>query len=171
MHPVRGPRWISFRLNGILYIQEVRRLPGGSLVASLSHIQLCATPWTIAHQAPLSMGISKQEFWSQLTFPSPGDIPDPGIKPHLLHICLFYVGKLWEIVQFSHAVMSNSLRPHGLQHDRLPCPSPTPTAYSNSCPSSRWCHPTTSSTVIPFSCLQSFPVSGFFSNESVLCFR
>ena len=91
MHLVRGLRWISFRLNGILYIQEVRRLPGGGLVASLSHIQLCATPWTIAHQAPLSMGISKQEFWSQLTFPSPGDIPDPGIKPHLLHICLFYV--------------------------------------------------------------------------------
>ena len=65
--------------------------------------------------------------------------------------------------QFSRSVMSDSLWPHGLQHDRLPCPSPTPRAYSNSCPSSRWCHPTISSCVIPFSsCPQSFPASGSF---------
>ena len=55
------------------------------------------------------------------------------------------------------------LRPHGLQHARLPCPSPTPGAYSNSCPTSRWCPPTISSSVIPFSShLQSFPASGSF---------
>ena len=66
-------------------------------------------------------------------------------------------------LQFSCSVMSNSLRPHGLQHARLPCPSPTPRAYSNSCPLSQWCHPTISSSVIPFSsCLQSFPASGSF---------
>ena len=68
-------------------------------------------------------------------------------------------------VQFSHSVMSNSLellRPHGLQHARPPCP-PTPGAYSDSCPLSRWCHPTISSSVIPFSsCLQSFPASWSF---------
>ena len=59
--------------------------------------------------------------------------------------------------------MSDSLWPHGLQHTRPPCPSPTPGAYSNSCPSSRWCHPTISSSVVPFSsCLQSFPASGSF---------
>ena len=59
--------------------------------------------------------------------------------------------------------MSNSLWPHRLQHARLPCPSPVPGAYSNSCPSSPWCHPTISSSVIPFSsCLQSFPASGTF---------
>ena len=59
--------------------------------------------------------------------------------------------------------MSDSLRPHGLQHARLPCPSQTPRAYSNSGPSSQWCHPTISSSVIPFSsCLQSFPASGSF---------
>ena len=59
--------------------------------------------------------------------------------------------------------MSNSLRPHGLQHARLPCPLSTPGAYSNSCPSNRWCHPTISSSVIPFSsCFQSFPASGSF---------
>ena len=59
--------------------------------------------------------------------------------------------------------MSNSLRPYRLQHARLPCSSPAPRAYSNSCPSSQWCHPTISSSVIPFSShLQSFPASGSF---------
>ena len=63
-------------------------------------------------------------------------------------------------VQFSCSVMSESLQPHGLQHARPPCPSPTPRVYSNSCPLSWWCHPTVSSFVIPFSsCLQSFPAS------------
>ena len=59
--------------------------------------------------------------------------------------------------------MSDSLRPHGLQHASLPCPSPTPETWSNSCPLSRWCYPTILSSVIPFSsCLQSFPASGSF---------
>ena len=59
--------------------------------------------------------------------------------------------------------MSDSLWSHGLQHARVPCPSPTPGAHSNSCPSSRWCHPTISSSVIPFSsCFQSFSASGSF---------
>ena len=58
--------------------------------------------------------------------------------------------------------MSDSLRPHEWQRARLPCPSPMPRACSNSCPSSRWCHPTISSSVVPFSCLQSFPASGSF---------
>ena len=65
--------------------------------------------------------------------------------------------------QFSRSVMSNSLRPHRLQHARLPCPSPTPRACSNLRPSSWQCHPTISSSVIPFSSyLQSFPASGSF---------
>ena len=62
--------------------------------------------------------------------------------------------------QFSHSVMSDSLWLHGLQHARLPCPSSTPRACSNSCPLSQWCHPTIS--VIPFSYLQSCPASGSF---------
>ena len=66
-------------------------------------------------------------------------------------------------MQFSHSVVSDSLWPHGLQHARPPCPSPTPGAYPNSCPLSRWCHPTISSSVVPFSsCLQSFPASWSF---------
>ena len=74
-------------------------------------------------------------------------------------------------IQFSLSVMSNSLWTHGLQHNRLPCPTPTPRACSNSCPLSQGCHPTISSSVIPFSsCLQSFPASGSFP-ESVLHIR
>ena len=67
------------------------------------------------------------------------------------------------IRQFSRSVESNSLQPHGLQHSRLPCPFSTPRVHSNSCPSSQWCHPTISSSVVPVSfCLHSFPVSGSF---------
>ena len=66
-------------------------------------------------------------------------------------------------VQFSCSVVSNILRPNGLQHDMRPCPSPTPGAYSNSSPLSQWCHPTNSSYIVPFSThLQTFPASGSF---------
>ena len=70
---------------------------------------------------------------------------------------------LFSSVQFSHSVMSDSLGPHGLQYIRFPCPSPTPGVCSNPCLLSWWCHPTVSSSVVPFSCLQSFPASGSFS--------
>ena len=81
-------------------------------------------------------------------------------------VCLTGLSKLckWLVLTlllFSHSVMSNSLQPHGMQHTRLPCPSPSPGACSNSCPLNRWCQPTISSSVVPFSsCLQSFPASG-----------
>jgi len=66
-------------------------------------------------------------------------------------------------VQFSRSVVSDSLQPHESQHARPPCPSPTPGVHSNSCPSSRWCHPAISSSVVPFSsCLQSLPASESF---------
>ena len=69
----------------------------------------------------------------------------------------------FEVSQFSCSAVSDSLRPHGLQHARLPYPSPTPGAYSDSCPSNRWCHPTILSSVVPFSSRsQSFPASGSF---------
>ena len=73
----------------------------------------------------------------------------------------FFGGIRFSSVHFSCSVVSDSLRAHGLQYARPPCPSPAPGVYSNSCPLSQWCHPTTSSSVIPFSsCLQSFPASG-----------
>ena len=84
---------------------------------------------------------------------------------HTLCLCLASLSNSVQFssIQFSLSVLSNSSRPHGLQHTRLPCPSPTPRAYSNSCPSSRWCHPTISSSVSPFSShLQSCPASGSF---------
>ena len=74
-------------------------------------------------------------------------------------------------VQLSHSVLSDSLQPCGLQHTRLPYPSPIPGACSNACPLSQWCHPSISSSAVPFSsCLQSFPASGSFL-ESVLHIR
>ena len=73
---------------------------------------------------------------------------------------VFYMG---HSVQFSCSVMSGCLRPHGQQRARPPCPLPTPRVYSNSYPSSQWCHPTISSSVVPFfSCPQSFPASWSF---------
>ena len=87
------------------------------------------------------------------------------VVERLSHVVLknSYMAKsLWVRHQFSHSVVSDSLQPHGLQHVRLPWPSPTPGACSNSCLLSQWCHPTVSSSVVPFSCLQSFPASGSF---------
>ena len=72
-------------------------------------------------------------------------------------------------VQFSCSVMSDSFQTHGLQHSRLPCPSPSPDGYSNSCPLSWWCHPTISSSVVPFSShLLLFPASGSFQMSQFL---
>ena len=87
----------------------------------------------------------------------------------LIGIALNLYITLGSSVQCSCSVVSDYLQPHGLQHTRLPCPSPTPRAYSNSRSSSRWCHPPISSSVVPFSsCLQSpgsgsFPVSQYFT--------
>ena len=79
-------------------------------------------------------------------------------------VCIYiYICMYVYILLFSYSVMSDSLWPHGLQHIRSPCPSPSPGACSNSCPLSWWCHPTISSSVVPFSpCLQSFPASRSF---------
>ena len=80
--------------------------------------------------------------------------------PFILFVKIFLV---CSSVQFSCSVVSDSLQPHGLQHARLSCPSPTPRDCSNSCPLSRRCHPTITSSVVPFSShLQSFPLSGSF---------
>ena len=96
-----------------------------------------------------------------------GEVPWRGLETaewegEMLYICIWMVVTQVS-VQFSRSVISNSLRPHESQHARPPCPSPTPGVDSNSCPSSQWCHPTISSSVVPFSsCPQSFPASGSF---------
>ena len=92
--------------------------------------------------------------------------PNPSHMLHSYHnasVKVQLAGFLQSILSVQSSVVSDSLWPHGLQHTRLPCSSPTPGACSNSCPSSPWCHPTSSSSVILFfSCLQSFPASGSF---------
>ena len=105
------------------------------------------SPERVTCESPLSTQMTMAEDYSDCT-------------PHLR---LRGQGMFKIPLQFSPSVTSDSLQPHGLQHTRLPCPPPTPGAYSNPCPSSWWCHPTISSSVVPFSsCLQSFPASGSF---------
>ena len=91
-----------------------------------------------------------------------------GLKLNIQNTKIMASGSI-SSVQFSRSVMSNSLRPHESQHARPPCPSPTPGVSSNSCPSSQWCHPAISSSVVPFSCplpaSESFPVSQLFASS------
>ena len=107
------------------------------------------------------------ESWSGLWFPSPGELSLPRDRAWVSHIA----GRRFPIwatssVQFSRSVMSDSLWPHESQHARPPCPSPTPRVHSDSHPSSQWCHPAISSSVIPFSsCPQSLPASKEWSPQ------
>ena len=146
-------------------------------------VQLFVTPWNAARQAFLSITISLsflklvsiESVMPSNEFISCHSLLLPSIFPR---IRVFSVSQLFASggqsveasasVQFSSSVVSNSLRPHGLQHARSPCPSSTPGVYPNSCPLSQWCYPTISSSVIPFSsCLQFFPASGSFPMSQV----
>ena len=116
----------------------------------------CSPPGSSIH------GTRQARIHSGLPFPTLGDPPRPGIEPTSPALAGEFFTTV-PSVQFSRSVMSNSLRPRELQHTRPPCPSPTPGVHSNSCPSSRWCHPAISSSVVPFSsCPQSLPASGSF---------
>ena len=112
-------------------------------------------PWPGIETGPPALGVQSLSHWTT------GEVPWPDIESPVL----FILCSILPSVQFSsvHSVMSGSLPPQGLQHARPPCPSPTPVVYSDSCPLSQWCHPTTSSSVAPFSsCLQFFPASRSF---------
>ena len=164
------------------------------LLSRFSRVWLLATPWTAAHQAPPSMGFSRQESWSGVPSPSPRTmlVSCTPLHEHVSRflkyletdfLCLgcvhFQLNKYCQIVlqsgdsnlhpsvQFSSVAQSClTLHPHGLQHTRLLYPSPTPGAYSNTGPLSRWCHPTISSSVFPISSfLQSFPASESFQRS------
>ena len=92
-------------------------------------------------------------------------MPPRYLQLSLMYICGIKANSSFQFssVHFSRSVVSDSLRPHELQHDRPPCPSPTPRVYSNSCPLSWWCHPAILSSVVPFSsCPQTLPASGSF---------
>ena len=159
---------------------------------SLSRAWLIVTPWTVACTRLLhpwdflgkSTGVGCH-FLHQGIFPTQGSNPGlPHCRQTLYHLshqgslllllcnglhyiavnsCYMWYFIIYHSVQFSCSVMSDSLRPQGLQQARLPCRSPIPGVYSNSCPLSQWCHPTILSSVVPFSsCLQSFPASRSF---------
>ena len=122
-------------------------------VKSLSHVRLFQTSWTVAHQAPPSMGFSRQEYWSGLPFPSPGDLPDPGIEsrsptlradslpskppgnPYMcvcvcvyIYMCIYICLNIYMYIYLSesHSVMFNFLQPHGLGPISLLCPWNSP---------------------------------------------
>ena len=121
-----------------------------SSVQSLSRVRLFATPWTAAHQDSLSNTNSRSP-------PRPMSIESMMPSNHLIFCHTLFRSEI------SRSVMSDSLQPHESQHARPPCPSPTPGVHSNSHPSSRWCHPAISSSVVPISsCPQPFPASGSF---------
>ena len=132
--------------------------PGYWTMISLKHLP-CGMEWGEAE----GWFHSAEELKDFICIPPPGPWP----KAALLFLdCSFLVlacPPLPDSVQFSRSVVSDSLRPHELQHTRPPCPSQTPGVHPNSCPWSWWCHPTISSSVVPFSSrLQSFPASGSF---------
>ena len=134
----------------------------------LSRVWLFVTPWTVPHQAPLPMRILQARILELVATPSSRGSSQPMDWTQISLIAgtfftIWAPGSPVNPTQFSCSIVSDSLRPHGLQHARFPYPSSTPRAYSNSCSLSRWCHPTISSSVIPFSShLQSFPASGSF---------
>ena len=132
-----------------------------------SHLILCC-PLLLLPSIPPSIRVFSNEsalcirwptYWSFSFSISPSNE-----HPGLISFRMNWLGHWSEKVKWSHSVVSDSLQPQGLQHTSLPCPSPIPQACSNSSPLSWWCHPTVSSSVVPFSsCLQSFPASRSFS--------
>ena len=123
-----------------------------------------STPGTVAHQAPLPMGFPRHNNGVDCHFLLQGISPTQGSNLSLLHwhadpLPLRRLGiPQLRLLLFSHQAVSNSLRPHGPQHTRLPCPSPSPGVCPSACPLNQWCHPTISFSITLFSfCLQSFP--------------
>ena len=139
-------------------------------IPSLQIIRECQAGFPVLHSnfSVLSLlHLIEYTCWCYFLYLSHFFFPPLCPQVHFLYLDLIKVKSFAQqskqSVQFSCSIMSNSLQPHGLQHARLPCPSPTPRACSNSWPSSRWCHPTILSSVIPSSSrLQSFPALGSF---------
>ena len=155
---------ISFRVDWLIFLQS----KGLSRVFSNTTVQ--KHQFFSAQPSLWSKLTSIHDYWNGFPFPSSGTLLTQGSNLSLLH-CRQILDQLNHqgrpsfciSVQFSHSVLSDALWPYGLQHARLPCPSPTPGACSNSCPLSWWCHSTISSSFVPFSSsLQSFPASGSF---------
>ena len=153
------------------------------VLSLFSHVWLWPLLWTAACQAPRSIEFFRQSILEWVAMSSSrgsseprdwtasltsdlhgqaGSLPSaPPGKP--IYICVYYIYIYIRSDQISHSVVSDSLRPHESQHARPPCPSPTPRVHRDSRPSSQWCHPAISSSVVPFSsCPQSLPASESF---------
>ena len=138
------------RFSILITQQEVHR-PGVLPMKSFSFLHLNYNPGTCDLDSSFTNG------------PESASGASVGLLPDLVLLMEPWDKFVQVSVQFSRSVVSDSLRPHESQHARPPCPSPTPGAYTNSCPSRRWCHPAISSSVAPFSfCPQSLPASGSF---------
>ena len=132
------------------------------MLSRFSCVRLFVTLWITALQAPLTMGFSRQNYWSGLPFPSPGDLPYPKTEPMSLASPALPGGLFTtsSTLLFSCSVVSDSLQPHRLQHARLLCTSLSPGVSSDPHPLSQWCYVTISSSATLFSfCLQSFTSS------------
>ena len=145
---------------------------------SLSHVWLFANQWTIPPRILCLWDYPGKNAWADCNFLLQGIFLNQESHPHLLHYrWILYNWATREVsesdissVQFSRSVVSDSLLPHEFHHARPLCPSPTPRGHSNSCPSSWWCHPAISSSVVPFSscsrclpALEYFPMSQLFA--------
>ena len=157
---LKTTHWISiFPSVGASTLFQSANLPvmgqcPGCPVTSICNFLLTSSPWCYGLSFHRIRDQGRGWIWMRLS-----------VKiPYNLDFCSNYD----LLLLFSHSVVSNSLWLHGLQHARLPCPSPSPWACSNSCPLSRWCHPTISSSVIPVSsCFQSFPATRSFLMSQV----
>ena len=138
---------------------------------SLSYVWLFVTPWTVACQAPLSIGLSQQVYWSGLPFPPAENLPEPGTEPMSpvsgIDRQILYHGVTWEV--FSYPVQFSSVAqlcptlcdPMDCSMPGLPVHHQLP-VFTQTHVHCQWCHPTISSSVVPFSCPQSFPAPGSF---------
>ena len=151
------------RCNLLKYLEINCSLISTQLHQVSLYIEQCKTPWQLRnfepeqiwsdHTSTLQMIVESYSYWTSMVLM---------LKKKRIRIERPW-RNIYVSVQFSHSVMCNSLRPHGLQHATHPCPSATPRVFSNSCSLSQWCHPTFSASVVTFSCCrQSFPASGFY---------
>ena len=160
------PSWTAARqaLLSFTISQSLLRLMSIESVMPSNHLILCHHTWQEAlREAPAVCWALELHRFLMSFPPTPTPLPPQDLALAPVSACWALRSHCCISVQFSHSVVSDHLLPQGLQHSRLPSPSPTPGVYLNSCPLSRWCHPTISSSVFPFSsCLQSFPASGSF---------
>ena len=154
LSPKGGP--VSFKSRNVPWVPEkdCTVIALVSCVCAQSCLTLC-DPTDCSPPGSSAMGFSRQGHWSGLPFSPLGNYSPPGDWTHASSVFCVCRQRLYpsvSSVQFSCSVVSDSLRPHGLQHARTPCPSPAPGVYSDSCPSSLWCRPTISSSVFTTRC-------------------